>query len=165
MSKAKDLVKGNWLVVGYLLLIVLTLFYIFSFNKISTDQTFAPQKAHVVKVIDGDTVEILSGEIVRLLAINAPERGNPYSVQSRDKLKDLIEGKDVVLEFDQEKEDHYGRLLAYVFVDKTMVNLVMVEQGMAWSYIVPPNDLYQYEIELAEDQAKQSRLGVWSTLK
>ncbi len=165
ISQAKNLIRGNWLVGFYLILIALTLFYIFSYNRVEVDSFFDSKKAHVVKIIDGDTIEILSGERVRLLAINAPEKGDPYSVEARDKLRSLIEGKDVVLRFDQEKEDHYGRQLAYVFSGKTNINLVMVEEGLAWSYIVPPNDQYQYEIEMAEDHAKQSRIGIWSGLK
>jgi micrococcal nuclease len=165
IRRVRNLARSNWLVGIYLIVIALTLFYIFSYNRVPADSFFDSQQDHVVKVIDGDTIEVLSGERVRLLAINAPEKGEPYSVEAKDKLKNLVEGKDVVLEFDQEKEDHYGRQLAYVFSGKTHINLVMVEEGLAWSYIVPPNDQYQYEIEMAEDHAKQSRIGIWSGLK
>ncbi len=160
------LIRSNYLVGIYLVLIVLTLLYIFSYGQSAGNSAvFSNQKAHVVEVVDGDTIRLLSGETVRLLSINAPERGDPYSVEAREKLESLVEGEDVLLKFDQEKLDHYGRLLAYIYTGETMVNMIMVEEGLAYSYIVPPNDSYKYEIELSESEAKQARIGIWNNLK
>jgi len=147
-------------------LIVFTLLCIFCCGQsVGRSTQFCSKKAHIVDVIDGDTVEILSGKKVRLLSINAPESGNPYSVEAREKLESLIKGKDVLLKFDQEKQDYYGRLLAYIYYNNQFINQIMVKEGLAYSYIVPPNDSFEYEIELSELEAKQSRIGIWSGLR
>ena len=59
--------------------------------------------------------------------------------------KDLVEGKRVSLEFDVEKNDKYGRLLAYVYLrdkNKTFVNAEIVKQGYASLMTIPPNIKY-----------------------
>lgn len=159
-------VKSNSLVGLYLVLIVLTLFYIFSYNRAPLGSISSNRQiAHVVEVIDGDTVNILAGDKVRLIGINAPEKGDPYSVEAKERLENLIGGRDVLLEYDNEKRDHYNRLLAYIYVGDLFVNKLMAGEGLAYSYIVPPNDRYEYEIEVAEREAEQERLGIWSSLK
>jgi len=165
-EKTDRFIRSNFLVGIYLVLIVFTLLYIFCYGQsVGRSTLFSSNKAHIVDVIDGDTVEILSGKKVRLLSINAPESGNPYSVEAREKLESLIKGKDVLLKFDQEKQDYYGRLLAYIYYNNQFINQIMVKEGLAYSYIVPPNDSFEYEIELSELEAKQSRIGIWSGLR
>jgi micrococcal nuclease len=159
----KKIIKGNGIVVLFLLLVTVTIFFLFVRNdSLKSGDGF--RKAHVVKVIDGDTIELLSGERVRYLGINAPEKGSPWSVESREYNRDLVESKDVRLLFDQEKYDHYGRILAYVYVDQTFVNEAIILEGLANSYIVPPNNLYEYDLENAEVEAKTERRGIWSVL-
>src|SRR3989304_8615709 len=79
--------------------------------------------ATVTRVIDGDTFEISTGDEVRMLNINTPERGQYYYQEAKNALKILIENKTVELERDAEGTDRYGRLLRYVFVDDKFVNL------------------------------------------
>jgi len=65
----------------------------------------------VIKVIDGDTFKVASGQSVRLVGIDATELGQPYSEEAKNYLKDLIEGKEVILEKDVSEYDKYNRLL------------------------------------------------------
>lgn len=100
-----------------------------------------PDEARVASVSDGDTIELENGQSVRLIGINAPDRGEDGFELSRDYLKDLIEGEEVKLEYDSYQEDKFGRLLAYVFEKcrtsigcengKRMVNFVMVKKNLA----------------------------------
>ncbi|MDI6885900.1 MAG: thermonuclease family protein [archaeon] len=72
-----------------------------------------------------------NGDKVRLLGINTPEKGQPYYEEATNRLKELIEGKTVTLEKDIEDKDQYERLLRYIYIDDTFVNLEMVREGYA----------------------------------
>ena len=81
-------------------------------------------------VIDGDTAVLEGGAHVRFLGIDAPEMerdGQPAQFmahKSKAYVAGLIQGKLVRLEYDRERYDRYGRLLAYLFLpDGVMVNL------------------------------------------
>jgi micrococcal nuclease len=113
-------------------------------------------------VIDGDTVELRDGERVRLIGINTPEMGQPYSAEAKNKLKELIEGKQVNLEKDITERDQYGRLLRYIWLDNTLINLKMVRLGYANSYTYPPDVKYQDQIIAAEREARESKIGLWA---
>jgi micrococcal nuclease len=119
--------------------------------------------ATVADVIDGDTLELTTGERVRLLGTNAPEKGEYYYNESKNKLKQLVEGKNVSLEKDVIDKDRYNRLLRYVFLDNTFVNLELVKEGYSTVYIIPPNIKYSKEFLEAENEAKKNEIGVWKT--
>ncbi len=104
-------------------------------------------------VIDGDTAMLKNGRI-RLIGIDAPEIGQPYFSKAKNKLKELIEGKEVKLEKDITDKDKYGRLLRYVWVDNALINLEMVKLGYANSYAYPPNVKYQNHI-VAEREMRE----------
>lgn len=144
----------------------------------STIVCAAGQKEYYVsRVIDGDTMELANGKKVRYIGINAPETTKkvgrdwdfdpePYAVESKEFNKELVEGKKVSLEFDTEKEDNYGRWLAYVHApDGTFVNLEMVRSGYALVYTFPPNDKYLSRfIENCEEARREAR-GLWQSLR
>lgn len=107
--------------------IFLTILLLFLSGCVS--QTF-PSKVFVKKVVDGDTF-VASGYKIRLIGIDAPEKGQPCYEEARLFLKKLIENKTVRLEYDKVKKDKYGRLLAYVWINNTFVNREMVINGFA----------------------------------
>ncbi len=94
------------------------------------------ETAIVERVIDGDTVVIDSGESVRLLGINAPERGENYFDEAAEFLEDMILNKTVGLEYSVTKYDKYGRLLAYLNSDGKNVNIEIIRNGFANVYIL-----------------------------
>lgn len=118
--------------------------------------------AVVSRVIDGDTIVIVSGEKVRLIGINTPEKGRPYFEEAKDKLAEVVEGKTVELEKDISERDRYGRLLRYIWLDGACVNLEMVRQGFAFSYTYPPDVKYQDKILAAQKQAREKQIGLWA---
>lgn len=120
-----------------------------------------PETAIVSEVIDGDTVKLQNGETVRLLGINAPEKGQPYYEESTNRLKQLIEGKEVILEKDVNDKDQYGRLLRYIFLNDENINVKLVRKGLATAYIIPPNIKYEAELKEAENEAKNSEINIW----
>ena len=113
----------------------------------------------VVKVTDGDTINILTAgrqERIRLLDIDAPEKKQDYGEKSRLFLADMVAGKTVRVEY--KNRDRYGRILGVVFVDGKNVNEEMLKAGLAWNYQYSRNKRYA---EL-EAEAKRKRLNIFS---
>ena len=126
-------------------------------------ETIEKNTAMISKVIDGDTIELETGERVRLLGINAPEMGQPYHEEATNTLKELIENKTVILESDVEDKDRYGRFLRYIFLNNKNINVEMVEGGYVNVYVIPPNTKYENELRKAENEAKTANRGIWQT--
>ena len=127
-----------------------------------TDQTFL-----VTKVIDGDTIELETGEKIRYIGIDTPETKHPtkgvecYGLEASDKNEELVLNKKIRIEKDITDKDSYKRLLRYVYVDDLFINKYLVEQGYAYSYPYPPDTKYQNEFNDAEENAKNSKIGLW----
>ena len=115
----------------------------------------------VINVIDGDTIKLSSGESVRLTGINAAETGEKCYQEAKDYLKQLAENKEVTFETDVDNKDQYNRLLRYIFVDGTNINVEIVKQGLAHVYIVGSNTKYKLELENAENIAKTNKGCLW----
>jgi len=142
----------------------------------SADQFF-----YVSKAIDGDTIELSTGEHVRLIGIDTPESryNNKLARDSKRSRKDilsilkmgkeaseftrrLVEGKKVRLEFDVEKYDKYKRVLAYVYLeDGTFVNARIMEEGYAQSLTIPPDVKYADMFLKLEREAREKKKGLW----
>jgi micrococcal nuclease len=117
--------------------------------------------AVITEVIDGDTVRLADGRLVRYLGINTPERGQPFYREATEANRRLVEGRTVWLVLDVQTTDRYGRVLAYVWVGPQSINLELVRQGYANAYTSPPNLRYHQEILQAEREARQRGLGLW----
>ncbi|MBP8744522.1 MAG: thermonuclease family protein [Syntrophorhabdus sp.] len=125
-------------------------------------------KEYVVKkVIDGDTVQLESGETVRYIGINAPELymkegGSEFFAKEAARFnKKLVFMKKVRLEFDTEKQDSHGRMLAYVFVKNIFVNAELVKHGYAKVMIKPPNTKYKDVLLAQQQKAVEEVRGLW----
>ena len=124
-----------------------------------------PEKGVVDQVLDGDTIQLRSGERIRYLMVDAPETsGTPecYGPEARDFNRQLVVEREVTLRYDQECEDRFGRLLAYVSVDGREVNTTLVQRGYACVLHIPPNgDDRAEELKALEDAAKAESRGLW----
>jgi micrococcal nuclease len=134
--------------------------------------SIAHGKEYVVnKIINGDTIQLDTGEIVKYIGIEAPEfnmkEGGPefFARQASRQNQKLVLLKKVRLEFDKEKKDSEGRTLAYVFVKNVFVNAELIKFGYAKTNIVPPNDKYKNMFLDYEKKAKQSEKGLWQEAK
>ncbi|MDQ7029693.1 MAG: thermonuclease family protein [Ardenticatenia bacterium] len=130
-----------------------------------------PPTARVARVVDGDTVELESGERVRYLGVDAPETtGNPNVTQAEPLAQEatrfnraLVEGQRVWLLPDTTDRDRYGRLLRWVFLpDGTFVQAELVRQGYAFVNIIAPDDRFAELLRDLEARAKAERRGVWA---
>ncbi len=117
------------------------------------------------KIIDGDTFLIEGGSSVRILGIDADEKGYPCYDTAKNKLEELILNKEVKLEQGEENLDKYCRYLRYVFLDNQNISLELVKSGLAVSLFFPENIKYREEIAQAEKTAKENKIGCkWSSL-
>jgi len=116
-------------------------------------------KSKVIRVIDGDTIQIENGEKIRLLHINANERGEACYEEAKERLEELIFNRTVLLKEDKEDKDKYGRLLRFIYLNETNVNLLLVQEGLATAYIILPNTKYKEEFFEAEGKAVKERKG------
>ncbi|MGB9743586.1 MAG: thermonuclease family protein [Minisyncoccales bacterium] len=122
------------------------------------------QSVKVIRVLDGDTIEIEDGQRVRYLGINAPESGQPFSTEATRENERLVAGRTVNLEFDVQTQDRYQRLLAYVWVGNKLINEEIVRNGYAVSETIQPNVKYQDLILKAEQEARTACRGLWAGL-
>ncbi|XLQ19866.1 MAG: thermonuclease family protein [Candidatus Moraniibacteriota bacterium] len=119
------------------------------------------QKHEVTYVVDGDTFDIDTGERIRMIGMDTPERGEPYYKEATDRLKELIEGKEVVLKKDISETDRYDRLLRHVYVGDDWINKIMIDEGYARFVTFPP-DVYHVDIfKEAQRDARKNNAGLW----
>jgi len=117
----------------------------------------------VTKVIDGDTFLIETGYSVRILGIDADERGYPCYEPAKNKLEELILNKKVKLEKGRENLDQYCRYLRYVFLDNKNISLELVKEGLAVPRFSPEDLKYKKEIANTEKEARENKVGCkWS---
>lgn len=159
-------------------------------------------KAKVNKVIDGDTADLefkKEGEKsktyierVRFILVNSPEskgefeeNPEPYALEAFEFTKSLLTNRVVWIEKGEEERDQYGRLLAYVWLDrvvfnqlkgekniqfidsaeyigKVTLNELLLREGLAQVAVYPPNTKYVDEFEKVQVQAKADKKGMWS---
>lgn len=105
------------------------------------------------KVIDGDTFIIEGGYSVRILGIDADERGYPCYEAAKTGLEELILNREVRLEKGKEDLDQYCRYLRYVFLDSQNISLELVKEGLAVARSSPE------EIAKAEKEANDNKVG------
>lgn len=172
---------------SYLIIAILTLFIAlistFIYRIIKDDESPLEQAENssilnnldgpynVIKVVDGDTLIIdYDGEnrYVRFIGIDTPESVNPDETKNTeegkiasDYTKSIITDK-IYLEYDIQKEDKYGRLLAYVYLnDGTFLNEKIILEGYAYILTVVPNVKYMLKFKNAFDDARDNQRGLW----
>ncbi|MBI1812343.1 lamin tail domain-containing protein [Candidatus Peregrinibacteria bacterium] len=132
--------------------------------------------AHVTRVIDGDTFDVMisdppvgvgARERVRLIGVDAPETVDPlkllqpFGFEASNFLKDLLEGKEIELEFDTKIRDAYGRLLAYAALSGgDSAEKDLLEHGLARAYLLYP---FARSTEYVgyQSQAQRAKVGLW----
>jgi len=115
------------------------------------------------KIIDGDTFVIEGGYSVRILGIDADERGYPCYDAAKNRLEELILNKEVKLEMGSENLDQYCRYLRYIFLGDKNISLELVREGLAIARFSPEDTKYRAEITTAEEEAKENKIGCkWS---
>ena len=133
------------------------------------------EKATVVKVVDGDTMDFsINGktERVRVIGINTPETVDPrksvecFGKEASNKAKELLKvGAEVKLEADasQDNRDKYSRLLRYVWIDEsTDFGLKMIKDGYAYEYTYEIPYKYQSSYKQVQKETEEGKRGLWA---
>jgi len=129
-----------------------------------------PVTARVVRVVDGDTIEVALGggtDDVRYIGVDTPETVKPgepvqcYGPEASAFNHRLVEGETVRLVFDHELRDVYGRLLAYVYAGDRFVNAALVRGGYARTLEIPPNTTRADRLAVLEQRAGRDGIGLW----
>jgi micrococcal nuclease len=128
----------------------------------------AEELSTVLRVIDGDTIELTDGRRVRYIGINTPETVDPkrhvecFGREASDENKKLVGGQVVRLQKDVSQVDRYGRLLRYVYVGDTFINDVLVRKGYAYADTFPPDVQYASQFVEAQKEARKNNRGLWA---
>ena len=131
------------------------------------------QERYTVKwVNDGDTIVLTNHWRVRYIGIDAPEidhqnqKAQPYGYEARSFNKKLVSSGKIGLEFDLERHDRYGRLLAYIFLsDGSFLNARMLENGLAYYLYRSPNVKYEKRLLKAQRDGMKAQKGMWRNWK
>ena len=125
----------------------------------------------VVHVVDGDTLVAAfrdgHTETVRVLGIDTPETVDPrkpvqcYGPEASAYAKATLTGRSIRLQFDVQRRDIYGRLLAYVLVDGHRYEDDVLRRGFARLLIIPPNGAHARTMLAEELAARRARRGLW----
>jgi micrococcal nuclease len=120
----------------------------------------------VIRVIDGDTIEVEHLGKVRYTGVDTPEiyppaKAEPYGKEAAFANQQLVAGQRVRLEFDIQKRDKYRRILAYVYIKSIFVNAYLVETGYAQVMTIPPNIKYADLFRKLQQEARLARRGLW----
>jgi len=123
----------------------------------------------VKQVVSGQTIEVVSASTptadprrVRLIGIEAPDmRQQPWGIEARRQLAQLLGDRSVLLELDVEKRDQYQRQLGYIWARDSLLNEEMVKRGYALAKPRSPNTKYDQRLANAQAWARIMGVGIW----
>jgi micrococcal nuclease len=137
-------------------------------KEVVTPAVPADALRRVIRVVDGDTFIIEGGQSVRMIGMNTPElfprdgsAKDCYAEEATAHTIDLIFQKEVRLVKDVSDTDKYGRLLRYVYVGDTFVNLDLVTGGFARVRAYKPDTKHHSELLKAMNIAAKEKRGLW----
>jgi micrococcal nuclease len=114
------------------------------------------QPVHAVtRIVDGDTIELSNGTIIRIQGIDAPESGQPYGKEAKEALAPII---GYIVSYKPYDTDKYGRTVARVYVEGIDIGLSQIKRGYAWHYAAYDASS---DYASAEQDARAARLGLW----
>ena len=123
----------------------------------------------VQRAVDGDTLLLDDRTRVRLLGVDTPETKKPdwpvepFGPEAHDFTSQHVEGRKVRLEFDKERHDKYGRVLAYVYLDDWFLNEELIRAGLGRAITNHPySESMKRRFRAAQREAQRERRGIWS---
>lgn len=128
------------------------------------------RSAKVVRVVDGDTIVVRGRrgtERVRYIGVDTPESVKPntpvqcFGHEAAEFNRRLVANRTVRLVPGPEAADRYGRSLAFVYVDRLMVNAELIRKGFARTLEIPPNTTRAGYFAALERVAIRTKVGLW----
>ena len=131
------------------------------------------EKVTLYKCGDGDTARFMINGVekkVRFLAIDTPEvdKNEPFSKEASEYVCNALKNaKEIYLEYDgnSDKEDKYGRLLAFIYVDNELLQKKLIENGLAKVAYIYGDYAYVSELREVENKAKEEKKGIWQDIE
>ena len=123
-------------------------------------------EVRVIRVIDGDTIEVSGGQRVRYIGVDTPEVGNNpqyYGPEATNFNNSLVAGRKVTLEKDVSDKDRFGRLLRFVYADGILVNAELAREGYARAKVYPPDTGHAECFAALEQEAREAKRGLWGS--
>jgi endonuclease YncB( thermonuclease family) len=137
---------------------IISYYYPYLTGEVANNSNPSREIAFIQKVIDGDTIKTNIGT-VRLLGINTPEKNMMFYNEAKFFLKEF-ENSYVELERDRTDVDRYNRKLRYVFYNERLINIEILEKGLATTFMI--DDLkYKNKLVDAEKFAKNNNFGLF----
>lgn len=142
-----------------------------SSQKDSSKQSNLPKDVFkVTRVIDGDTIVLENGTVIRYIGIDAPElayqegKSDCFAMEAQQRNKELVLNKNIRLEYiPGVKTDKYDRTLAYVWDGNNLANEILVSEGYAYAYNFGQKHPLQQDFENSQAQAKEAEIGIWGS--
>ncbi|ART77373.1 nuclease [Sutcliffiella horikoshii] len=138
-----------------------------------TEPEYERTEVPLVRVIDGDTIKVIINnkeENIRFLLVDTPETNHPrmdgpqpFGPEAKEFMEEFMEGGKIEIELDVSERDHYGRILAYVYVNGVSAQEELLKRGLARvAYIFPPNTRYVDTYQAIQEKAQAEGIGIWS---
>ncbi len=151
-------------------------YYDENFNIINNTSNLSNERIEVKysESVDGDTAKFkLDEEIitVRFLGIDTPETVHPslgeqpYGKEASNYTKEKLQNANKIeLEYDSNssKTDKYGRHLAWIWVDDSLLQEELIREGLAQTYMLQDNYTYAWLLQEKQEEAKEEKVGIWS---
>lgn len=195
--------RFRWLVLFGLVLSVIANPNLATYSKPTQQVSPVSSKVYSIKrVIDGDTFLLSNGQKVRLTGIDTPEsQANPKARRDSERsgkdigeltrqgkkatrfVKQLVEGKEIRVEYDVQRRDKYGRLLVYAYDISTLknnpqiklskgiivnaqkeifINGSIIGSGYAVPLTIPPNVKHAHLFQKLYYEARSAKRGLWA---
>ena len=118
----------------------------------------------VIYIYDGDTIKLKTENQyhrIRLASIDAPEKDQPYGIESTLLLRKLLQKNTVLANIID--TDKYGRKIAYIQLENKDISSIMLANGAAWHYKAFDKTSAKYDLHYAlEQQARINKRGLWA---
>jgi endonuclease YncB( thermonuclease family) len=129
---------------------------------VTSEQVTAGFAGKVIKVVDGDTIDVLTDDKetirIRFSGIDTPERGQPFGNNATRMLKELVAGE--IVRIVPQGDDRYDRRVGEIYHDGTLINLALVEAGLAWHYVKYAAD--RTDLAEAKRKARADNADLWA---
>ena len=140
-------------------LFLLGCLFLLTYPAINNKET-AEQTGTVVKIVDGDTFDLLTKDKrtlrIRMYGIDCPEKKQDFYQSAKNALAGYIFKKNVRLKITG--HDRNRRTIAMVYCNGQNINLAMIKNGFAWHFIKYSSDA---NFAKAEKQARMAKAGLW----
>ncbi len=119
-------------------------------------------EGRVVKIVDGDTYDLLTSENqvlrIRMNGIDAPEKGQPFGQKAKEYLGQLCFKQKIRIQW--YSKDRNGRYIADSYLpDGRSLSLEMIRAGYAWHFKKYSSDKVLSDAEI---KARQNKAGLWT---